>query len=479
MDSDPHLRRVAVIGGGISGLAAAYRLRELAATREFPLEVDLLERGARCGGALETIRRDGFVIETGADSFLSEKPAAAELARRIGLGAELIPTREIYGKTFVVRAGRLVEVPAGFMMLATAHFGPVFLSPLFSPIGKLRMAMEPFIATRTSSDDESLESFVTRRLGREVLDRVAQALAGGIYTADPKRLSTIATIPRFVEMERRHGSLFKGLRAAERARGAAKSPEASGARWSLFQSFKNGMATLPETIAARLGGSIRTGAEVIGMAPTARGWRLGLAAGDSIDADAVICAAPAFAAARIVSPLEPAAAKLLGQISYASAATVNLTFRESDFDGPPRAFGFVVPAIEHRRIIAASFSSFKFEGRAPAGAILARAFIGGELHREMMELSDDVMIATVRDEFRDLLGVSAAPGIAVVRRWPNAMPQYDVGHLARVAEIERLVAPIPAFAIAGAAYRGVGSPDCVRSGEAAADAIFATLSTPK
>jgi oxygen-dependent protoporphyrinogen oxidase len=429
--------------------------------------VELLERGARCGGALETIRRDGFVIETGADSFLSEKPAAAELARRLGLGAELIPTREIYGKTFVVRAGRLVEVPAGFMMLATAHFGPVFRSSLFSPLGKLRMALEPFIAARTSGDDESLDSFVTRRLGREVLERVAQALAGGIYTADPKHLSTTATIPRFVEMERRHGSLFKGMRAAERAR-ASKGPEVSGARWSLFQSFRNG-----------LGGSIRTGAEVIGMSPTADGWRLALAGGGSIDADAVICAAPAYAAARIVSPLEPAAAKLLGAISYASAATVNLTFRESDFEGPPRAFGFVVPAIEHRRIIAASFSSFKFEGRAPAGAILARAFIGGELHREMMNLGDDEMVAAVRDEFRALLGVTAAPGIAVVRRWPDAMPQYDVGHLARVAEIERLVAPIPAFAIAGAAYRGVGSPDCVRSGETAADTIFAKLSTPK
>ncbi len=479
MNSDPHIRRVAVIGGGISGLAAAYRLRELGAAREFPLEVELLERGARCGGALETIRRDGFVMETGADSFLSEKPSAAQLARRLGLGAELIPTREIYGKTFVVRAGRLVEVPAGFMMLATAHFGPVFRSPLFSPLGKLRMALEPFIPTRTSADDESLESFVTRRLGREVLDRVAQALAGGIYTADPKRLSTTATIPRFVEMERRHGSLFKGLRAAERARGSSKSSQVSGARWSLFQSFRKGMATLPETIAARLGGSIRNGAEVIGMSPTADGWRLALAGGDSIDADAVICAAPAYAAARIVSPVEPAAAKLLGEISYASAATVNLTFRESDFEGPPRAFGFVVPAIEHRRIIAASFSSFKFEGRAPAGAILARAFIGGELHREMMDLGDDEMVAAVRDEFRALLGVTAAPGITVVRRWPNAMPQYDVGHLARVAEIERLVAPIPAFAIAGAAYHGVGSPDCVRSGEAAADTIFAKLSTPK
>jgi oxygen-dependent protoporphyrinogen oxidase len=442
--------------------------------------VELLERSARCGGALETIRRDGFVIETGADSFLSEKTSAAELARRLGLGAELVPTREIYGKTFVVRAGRLVEVPAGFMMLATAHFGPVFRSSLFSPLGKLRMALEPFIATRTSGDDESLDSFVTRRLGREVLDRVAQALAGGIYTADPKHLSTTATIPRFVEMERRYGSLFKGMRAAERAR-ASKSPEVSGARWSLFQSFRNGMATLPETIARRLGESIRTETEVIGMTPTADGWRLGLADGGSgsIDADAVICAAPAYAAARIVSPHEPAAAKLLGAITYASAATVNLTFRESDFEGPPRAFGFVVPAVEHRRIIAASFSSFKFEGRAPAGAILARAFIGGELHREMMNLSDDEMVAAVRDEFRVLLGVKAAPGITVVRRWPDAMPQYDVGHLARVAEIERLIAPIPGFAIAGAAYRGVGSPDCVRSGEAAADTIFAKLSTPK
>ncbi len=467
-----------VIGGGITGLAAAYRLRELAAAREFPLEVNLLERGARCGGALKTIRRDGFVIETGADSFLSEKVAAAELARRLGLGAELIPTREIYRKTFVVRAGRLVEIPAGFSLLAPAHLGPVFRSSLFSSIGKLRIAMESFIAARKSDDDESLDSFVTRRLGREVLDRVAQALAGGIYTADPKRLSMAATMPRFVEMERRHGSVVKGMRAAENAR-AAKSAEVSGARWSLFQSFRNGMATLPEALAARLGGSIRKDAEVVAMSRNGDAWRLALTSGDSIDADAVLCAAPAYAAARIMAALAPAAAKMLGEISYASAATVNLTFRESDFDGPPRAFGFVVPSIEHRRIIAGSFSSFKFEGRAPAGAILARAFVGGEMSREMMRLSDDGMIAATRDEFRALLGVSAAPGFAEVRRWPDSMPQYEVGHLARVAEIERVVAEIPAFAIAGAAYRGVGIPDCIRSGEDAADAIMARLTTTK
>ena len=209
---------------------------------------------------------------------------------------------------------------------------------------------------------------MTRRLGREVLDRVAQALAGGIYTADPKRLSMAATMPRFVEMERRHGSVVKGMRAAEEcARGEESAT--SGARWSLFQSFRNGMATLPETLAARLGGSIRKGAEVVAMSRNGDAWRLALASGDSIDADAVICAAPAYAASRIVAAIAPAAAKMLGAISYASAATVNLTFRESDFDGPPRAFGFVVPASEHRRIIAGSFSSFKFEGRAPAGAI--------------------------------------------------------------------------------------------------------------
>ncbi|MGC1400392.1 protoporphyrinogen oxidase [Candidatus Binatus sp.] len=467
-----------MIGGGIAGLAAAYRLRELAAAREFPLDVQLLERSARCGGALETIRRDGFVIETGADSFLSEKVAAAELAQRLGLGAELIPTREIYRKTCVVRAGRLVEIPAGFSLLAPAHLGPVLRSPLFSPLGKLRIALEPYIAARTSDDDESLDSFVTRRLGREVLERVAQALAGGIYTADPNRLSMQATMPRFVEMERAHGSVVKGMRAAEQLR-ASKSSDVSGARWSMFLSFRNGMATLPEILVARLGAAIRKGSDVVGMSRNGDAWRLALAGGESIDADAVICAAPAYAAARIVATIAPAAAKMLGEISYASSATVNLTYRESDFDGPPRAFGFVVPASERRRIIAGSFSSFKFEGRSPAGAILARAFVGGEMSRDMMSLSDDEMVAAVRDEFRELLGVSVAPGFTEVRRWPDSMPQYEVGHLARVAEIEHATAEIPAFAIAGAAYRGVGIPDCIRSGEDAADAIFAKLSAMK
>ena len=419
------------------------------------------------------------MIETGADSFLTEKPAAADLARRVGVDSELIPTRDPYRKTCVVRGGRLVEIPDGFSLLAPSRLGPIFRSPLFSPLGKMRIAIEPYIPARTDGADESLKSFVTRRLGREVLDRVAQALAGGIYTADPERLSVAATMPRFVEMERRHGSIIKGLRAAERDRaskGGANSGDVSGARWSLFQSFRIGMATLPEAVVARLGATIRKSADVVSMTRVGERWRLALADADAADADAVICAAPAFAASKMLSATAPQVAASMGAIRYASAATVNMSFRESDFARPPAAFGFVAPAIEHRKIIAGSFSSYKFEGRAPAGKVVVRAFVGGVLQAAMMDLTDVEIIAAVREEFRLLLGISAEPTLAIVRRWPASMPQYEVGHLARVAEIERAVATIPGFAIAGAAWRGVGIPDCIRSGEVAAAKVFAALS---
>ena len=277
-------------------------------------------------------------------------------------------------------------------------------------------------------------------------------------------------------MERRHGSVIKGLRAAEQA-SAAKNRNVSGARWSMFQSFKTGMASLPEALAAKLGGSIRKSADIVAMSRDGARWRLATSAGDSIEADAVIVAAPAYAAARILSAVAPRAADLLGKISYASAATVNLTYKESDFPAPPEAFGFVVPVIERRKIIAGSFSSLKFDGRAPEGAVLTRAFVGGVLQTEMMRSSDDEIVAAVRDEFRTLLAISAPPQTVDIRRWPDSMPQYEVGHLARVAEIEKVIAEIPGLAIAGAAYRGVGIPDCVRSGEQAADEIFDLLAS--
>ncbi len=438
-----------------------------------PVEVSVLERGEHLGGSLRTIARDGFVMETGTDSFLTEKPWAADLARRLGLEAELIPTRAQFRKTYVVRGGRLVEIPSGFSLLAPMHIWPVLTSGLFSPWGKLRMALEPMIPKREESSDESLASFVTRRLGREVLDRVAQPLAGGIYTADPTQLSMRATMPRFVEMERRHGSLMRGMRAAEAAR--AQQPGTSGARWSLFLSLRGGVSTLPAVLAARLEGSIRRRSEVLGMERANDGWHVALRDRTHLEVDAVICAAPAFAAARLLRGIDASLADLLGGISYASAATVNLTWRLNEFPKPPDAFGFVVPSQERRKIIAGSFSNLKFEGRAPEGFVLARVFLGGVMQTEMLRLSDDEMIAAAREEFRDLLGVTASPGLTEVQRWPDAMPQYTVGHLDRVARIEEIAARVPDLFLAGAAFRGVGVPDCVHSGELAAEAAFERL----
>ncbi|MGH7925482.1 MAG: protoporphyrinogen oxidase [Candidatus Binatus sp.] len=474
MSSTSGHRRVAIIGGGISGLAAAFRLRELAAALEFPLETALFEKGPTLGRALATVRHDGFVIETGADSFLSEKPWALELAKRLGLESELIKTDERFRKTLVVRAGRLAEIPEGFSLLAPTRFLPVFRSPLFSVPGKLRMALEPLIPARREGGDESLASFVTRRLGREVLDRVAQPLAGGIYTADPELLSLAATMPRFIEMERRYGSLYKGLRAASR-NSTVRARGTSGARWSLFLSFRGGMRALVEALATRLGESVRTGTAVAGLARAdggAGGWRVEMPEGAGFDADAVIVATPAYDAARLLKPHDAELARLLDEIDYSSAASVNLAYRAAELPRLPESFGFVVPVTERRKIIACTFSSVKFAHRAPEGTVLMRTFLGGALQAEMMGLDDAALVAAAREEIAALLGVRAEPIFAHVQRWPQQMPQYAVGHLDRVARIERRTATLRGLALAGAAYRGVGVPDCIHSGEQAAESIL-------
>jgi protoporphyrinogen/coproporphyrinogen III oxidase len=477
--------RVAILGGGISGLSAAFRLLELSARHEAPLEVTLLEGGARLGGPLYTIREQGLIAEAGADSFLTEKPWALDLARRLGLEGELIATRAEFRRTYVVRNGALAEIPEGFSLLAPARMLPMLKSPLLSPFGKLRLMLEPLIPRRRGDRDESLASFVTRRLGHEVLERIAQPLAGGIYTADPAKLSLKATLPRFAEMEAHYGSLIRGLRAAARRQDAA--PGAiSGARWGLFASLRGGVGALVDALAQRLGERVRRGAEVVALARIdgridggggERGprWCVRTPAGTALEADAVICALPACRAAPLFEASAPPLALALAAIGYASAAVVNLAYRESDLPRAPRSFGFVVPALEHRRIIAGSFTSLKYEGRAPAGTILVRGFVGGAMQGELMALDDAAMAEVVREEFRALLGAEAAPLWSAVSRWPDSMPQYAVGHLGRVAEIERAAAALPGLELAGAALRGVGIPDCVLSGERAAQAIFSEL----
>jgi oxygen-dependent protoporphyrinogen oxidase len=461
-----------VVGGGISGLAAAHRAVELARERALPLELTVLEARDRLGGTIETERADGFVIEAGPDSFISEKPWALGLCRRLGLQERLLRTDDRYRRTFVWYGGRLHPLPDGFQLLAPTKLGPFIGSSLFSWPGKVRMALETALprgggwTARAPEADESLGSFVRRRLGAEALERVAQPLVAGIYTADPDELSLAATMPRFLELERRERSVVLALwRAGRRAPQAGT----SGARWSLFVTLRGGMEELVEALAARLpAGAVALGRRATGIERAGEGWRVALASGESVAAAAVILAAETHTTGRLLRYVDPAAATLLADVPYASSATVGLAYRRADIPHPLDGFGFVVPRVERRALLACTFSSVKYPGRAPAGMVLLRGFLGGALDAGVLERSDEDLAGTARAELGEALGVSAEPVLVRVRRWPRAMPQYRVGHLDRVEAIERALARLPGLAVAGSGYRGVGIADCVRSGEVAA-----------
>jgi len=450
--------RVAVLGGGVAGLAAAHRLVERGAR-----DVVLLEAGDRLGGSIATERAGGFTIEAGADSLLTEKPWAVDLCER--LGVPLVGTREGERRTYVVHDGRLEPLPEGFLLLAPTDLRALAASPVFSWRGKLRMALDLVLPRGADLPDESLAHFVRRRLGREALERVAEPLVGGIYTADAERLSLAATMPRFRDLERSHRSLILGLRAGVGATSAA------GARYSLFVAPAAGMGALVEALARRLPeGVARLRAPVTALVRDGGGWRLD-AGGGALAADAVVVAAPAHAAAPLLAPLDTELGRLLAGIGYASSATVTLAYRSADVPALG-GFGFVVPAVERRPLIACTYASRKFPGRAPEGHELMRAFVGGALRADVLARDDGALVDVVRGELRELVGITAAPVLTRVHRHRLAMPQYAVGHLERVAAIEARAAALPALALAGAAYRGVGVPDCVRSGEAAADRVF-------
>lgn len=465
-------RDIAVVGGGIAGLAAAHRVRE----RDPACRVTLLEASDRLGGSIATERVQGFLIEAGADSFLTEKPWAMELARRLGLQDRLIRTRDAERRTFVVRDGKLLPLPEGFLMMAPTQLASFLTTGLFSPLGKLRMALDLVLPRRRATDDESLAGFVRRRLGREALERVAQPLVGGIYTADPARLSLAATMPRFIDMERRHRSVILAMRRQAKA----ASQNDSGARWSLFASFVDGMQTLVDALARRLPeGSVRLGAQVTALTRTAEGrWRLALAGGDAVESDHIVLTPPAFVVAEWLRAHDAVLADALAGIRYASSAIVTLAYAREQIRHPLDGFGFVVPAVEGRSIIAGSFSSVKYAGRAPAGQVLLRVFAGGVLAEHLATLPDAELVATARRELEELLGVQGAPSLVRVGRHRRAMPQYELGHLARVAAIEVAVGRLGGLALAGSAYRGVGVPDCIHSGERAVDALLDGMLQP-
>jgi protoporphyrinogen/coproporphyrinogen III oxidase len=485
-------RTVAVVGGGVSGLAAAYELTRAAssdaprgASPESPRpRVVLLEASARTGGTVRTERRDGFLLEAGPDSFIDDKPAALELAKELGLEANLIGTNPEHRRAFVVRGGRLRPVPEGFQLLAPSRLWPFVTTDIFSWAAKLRIAFEVFVPARREGDeDESLAAFVRRRFGREALERMAQPMIGGIYTADPELLSLRSTMPRFIHMEREHGSVIRAMLRARRAGAKARSganggaPKGtSGARYALLRSLDEGLQLLTDRLAAALpAGTVRTNARVesLGFDENSRRWSLLLSGGETLSADAVCLALPAYSAGRLLRAADPTLASELETIPYSSAATVNLAFRRADVAHPLDGFGFVAPHVERRRVIACSFSSVKFPHRAPAGFVLLRAFVGGALQPEMFALDDERMVAATLDDLRELLGVSAPPVFTLVARWPRSMAQYPVGHEARMARIRARLAQFPSLRLAGNAYTGAGLPDCIREGRAAARELAA------
>lgn len=470
------MKRVIVVGGGIAGLAAAHRVGELKRDQSLDLEVIVLESANRLGGSIATERVGDFLVEAGPDSFITEKPWALQLCERIGLTSHLVSTQSAYQKIYVVHDGTLIQLPEGFFLLAPTRLWPFIQTQLFSWPGKLRMGLELLVPRGEVNGDESLGAFVRRRFGSEALERVAQPMVGGIYASDPDKLSLTATMPRFKEMERNKRSVIFAMWSAQRER--AKNRETgSGARWSLFVTLGGGMQELVDTIMQRLPqGAVRLNSPATGLNRNAdQTWRVTVSGKEIIEADAVILAVPAFRAGDLLSHVETEAAAELKHIPYASTATVSLAYRAADFPTPPNSFGFVVPATEKRKIMACTFSSLKYPSRAPADRILLRAFVGGSLQAELFQDDDQTMEKNVRDELASLLGVRAAPQFARIWRHPNSMPQYHVGHETRVKRVEMVLSQFSTLALAGSAYHGVGISDCVRTGEQAAEKVFARV----
>lgn len=459
-------RRILVIGGGIAGLAAAHHARELAARRGESVDVRVLDAGQRPGGVIETGRREGVLWEGGPDSFITEKPAALALARRLGMEGAVIGTNRRFQQSFVARGGRLHPTPEGFYLLAPTKLGPLFRTRLLSWPGKARAALEFFLPPRRGGGDETLASFVRRRFGREVLDQLAQPMVAGIYSADPEELSLRATFPRFLDMEAR-GGVIRSLLAARR-RAAAVPAGTSGPRYGLFATFRDGVGSLVDRLAGVLGPDVyQGGRRVTRLEKTAAGWTATDHTGDTHPADGVILACAAPLAGALLRPWDARLGALLSEIPYGAVATVNVAVRRDRLRHPLNGFGFVVPANEKRVVTGCTFSSVKFEGRAPEDTALLRAFVGGPALAE----PDDRLLAAVRRDLGDFLGMEEAMWMEL-RRYPGAMPHYTLGHEERVAEIFRRVEGLPGVALCGNGYRGIGLPDCIAGGEDAARRLY-------
>jgi len=454
---------VAIVGGGISGLSAAYYLAKAG------VPSTIVEARPRLGGVIQTAHVAGCVIEGGPDSFLSMKPAAMELIREVGLADEVVGSNDHLRITYVWKGGRLVPLPDGLQLMVPTKLVPLLTTRLLTWPTKFRMGMELFHPPGRHPEDQSVAEFVTSHYGAEAVDYLAEPLLSGIYGGSPSALSITSVLPRFVELEAKYGSLTKGVLAE------LKANKAQAKKLPLFRTLKGGLAQLTETLAARVEGHATIlHRRAVAVERTGGGFRIRLEDG-SLECAQLILACEAHNAAILARNLDPSLADLLAGIPYSSSMTVALAFPDSAFPKPLAGFGFLVPKRERRRLVACTWVGTKFSHRVPAGTTLLRCFLGGMDDAGILSESDDAVTATVVRELHEIVGFDAPPNFSRIFRWPRSMAQYTVGHPRRLGEIEARCAAIPGLQLIGNAYTGIGIPDCIRMGKQAAESISKVL----
>jgi oxygen-dependent protoporphyrinogen oxidase len=454
------MKRVAIVGGGVAGLAAAYELARLARDGA-SVQVVLFESSTRLGGIVETVREGGFVIECGPDAWVTEKPWARELAEELGLSDEVMASNDAGRKTYVLIDKKLQAMPDGMRMMVAADLIALDASELFSAEAKQAYREEAGRAeelrTNAPEGDESVAEFVRRHFGEEVVEKIGTPLLSGVFGGDASKLSVRAVMAPFVAMEREHGSLVAALQSRA---GAAKST-------SVFTTLRSGMGTLMDRMIAAIPEDwVRLAAEVRFVSYGDEGWLVGTAR--TVERfDAVMMAAPADVARSLLEPVDERAAQLM-EMEASSAVVVGFGFADAGRFAVPPGFGFLVPPGSDNLLLACTFVDQKFDYRVPQGGRLVRAFFGGKAAERMMRCGNDETAAVARLELAQILGPLPEPQMTVVRRWPRSLPQYRVGHLERMKELDERVHALDGLCLLGNGYRGVGVPDLIRDSRAAA-----------
>lgn len=455
--------KIVIVGGGISGLTAAFSILKSDARAD----VTVLESDQRVGGIISTRRESGCVIEEGPDSFLTTKPWALELCRSLNLEGQILQTNELNRRALIAINGQLQPLPEGFMLLAPTKIYPFLDSKILSASGKIMGILEVFKPSFSGNTDETLKDFAVRRFGQEMYDRIVQPMVGGIYTGDPEKLSALATVPQFVEMEREHGSIGRAFLS----KSLIKTSD-SGARYSAFVTLQSGLQTLTDALADAIGRDrIKLACRVQDIVQIGQRWKLKISDGTDFDSDIVVLATPARALSPILQSLDQDLSASLASVEHSSSAVLNILLNAEDIGHPMNGFGFVVPELERKSIIACSFSSTKFKGRAPQNKVLMRVFMGGMLHSDVYAFSDGDLLQSALKDLRCYLNITSYPQKIWIKRWHNAMPQYNVGHLELVKRIKDHFARHDRLVWSGSALTGVGIPDCVKAGFEAANRV--------